>query len=35
MQDQDTPRVELFWTLDSAESGLTGTGLAAARLVAV
>jgi hypothetical protein len=35
MQDEDIPRVELFGNLDSAESGLAGTGMAAATLVAV
>lgn len=35
MKPQDTPRVELFQKLDDAESGLAGTGIAAARLIAV
>jgi hypothetical protein len=35
MQDQEVPRVELFWTLEGTESGLAGAGLAAARLIAV
>jgi hypothetical protein len=35
MQDQDIPRVELFWTLDDAESALAGSRLSAARLIAI